>query len=143
MNNIDPKLWGRPAWDFLFYIALSYPDIPTNEEKNIMRQFLNNVGQVLPCVTCRYNYSNNIKKYPITDASINSRYNLINWLLVIHNEIRMTQEKSILTYNDIINRYINQQNEYCFTFSCSFKTIIMLLILIIIFVLIVMLKFRK
>lgn len=143
MNNIDPKIWGRQAWDFLFYVALSYPDVPTYDEKNIMRQFLTNIGQVLPCITCRYNYSNNMKKYPISDTSINSRYNLISWLLTIHNEIRLSQGKSIISYNEALDRYMNQSNEYCFTINCSAGTIMTLLIIFIIFALLVLLKMRK
>lgn len=141
MNNIDPKIWGRPGWDFLFYIAISYPDIATKQDMINMKTFLYSLGNVLPCITCRYNYSNNLGKYPLNESVLSSRYNLINWMLNIYNEIRMSNGKNFITYEDIISRYVNNKNNN-FNYI-TINLIIICLVIIIIIILICMIKFKQ
>ena len=46
MHNYNPKLWGPSAWTFLMYIAMAYPDNPSNGEKEYMKLFLKSMGNV-------------------------------------------------------------------------------------------------
>src|ERR1700744_3125039 len=107
MNNIDPKLWGPPTWDFLYYVALSYPDNPTQQEKENMQTFFIIIGKVLPCETCRFNYVTHMTKHHLDSISLSSRYNLINWLININNEINLSHGKSFITYDYVVNKYLN------------------------------------
>ena len=54
-KNIKPDLWGPHLWRFLHYLSLSYPSNPTDEEKEIMLNFIESLQEVLPCEKCRYN----------------------------------------------------------------------------------------
>ena len=38
--NINPKIWGPCAWDFFYFIALSYPKDPTQEDKLKYKKYL-------------------------------------------------------------------------------------------------------
>ena len=110
MNNINPKLWGPSAWSFLHYITLAYPNNPTDIDKINIQNVFNNIGNVLPCEACRFNYSKNLLKHPLNDMALNSKNNLINWLINIHNEVNIENGKNILTYDEVIKLYFNKTN---------------------------------
>lgn len=110
MNNINPKIWGSSAWSFLFYITQSYPDVPTINDQLNMKNFLMNMGNILPCQKCRINFYNHLKKFPIDTNVLMSKQNLTFWLVNIYNEIRVMNRTSPLTYSQIINKYLQNNN---------------------------------
>jgi len=105
-------------------------------------QFLKNIGKVLPCITCRINYNDNMRKYPVDNRVVRSRYDLINWLLSIHNEIRISQGKSIASYESIIEKYTTK-NEYCFSINCSMKMLLTIFVIVLLIILLILLKVRN
>ena len=70
--NYNPKLWGNCGWQFLHYISLGYSNRPTQEDKEHYRNFMVELGFVLPCEECRENFKNHYKKYPIDNYLNNS-----------------------------------------------------------------------
>lgn len=139
MFNIDPKIWGHSAWEFLFYVALSYSNNPSIEEQNNMKNFFLATGKILPCQKCRINFSNHLKKFPLNDYVLSNRDNLINWLVTINNEVRTLNGTNKLTANEILSRYVGEK-----TNGIDYKTslICVLSLLIIICILIFFVKFR-
>ena len=147
MNNINPSKWGPPSWDFLFYIALSYPDAPTHEDKNNMSNFFTILGKVLPCYTCRDNYSSHLAKFPLEEEQLANRYNLINWLINIRNEVNRENNKPLVTYESIMNRYVkghhhNYLGDIHGFFVRNSKIILVVVLLIIIISLICFNKYK-
>jgi hypothetical protein len=136
--NINPKLWGYHGWSFLYYIILSYPNNPSEIQKNNIYNFFILVGKVLPCEKCRINYANHIIKYPLTDKILSSKQNLLNWFININNEVNILLNKPLVSYNEIINRYLNQNNPYIF--NKQLLTIIIIIVLIILFIIILKVK---
>jgi hypothetical protein len=134
MNNINPLYWGPPAWDFLFYCAVAYPDEPTGEDKQNIVIFLNMLKNILPCSTCRGNYQNHLQKYPLTDNDVSSRHNLINWLITIRNQVNATQNKPPITYEYIIDKYVNGISHNFFSRHHKIITILLILLLIILLI---------
>ena len=57
----------------------------TFESKMNYMNFFKSIGYVLPCPKCGMNYNKNIQENPI-DNHLNSREDLIQWLINIHNE---------------------------------------------------------
>lgn len=108
MNSINPSIWGRNAWDFLEHIVFAYPIKPTNIDKQNMKNFFNAIGPILPCEKCRVNYSSHLQKIPLTDTALSSRYNLINWLTQIHNQVNIMNNKPTMTYTDAVMNYHNK-----------------------------------
>ena len=45
-----PEIWGPHAWIFLHSVTLEYPDNPTDEDKQNMINFIDSLGNVLPCI---------------------------------------------------------------------------------------------
>lgn len=142
MNNINPKFWGPPAWDFFYYITLSYPDNPTDHDKECMETFFKNINCVLPCKSCRDNHSRHMKKHPLNKNVLVNRYNLVNWLVRINNEVNISLGKKTVTYEQIINKYLNHENSFIYNLLTS-KLIYAIIIFIIIVVLICIIKFKS
>ena len=94
MTSIDynPKLWGGQAWVFLEYIALGYPDKPTDKEKEEYSKLFKSFEFTLPCKECRLNYSLHIEETPLENYLKNS-YSLFEWVVIMQNKINLMQNK--------------------------------------------------
>jgi len=111
MYNIDPKLWGPSLWKFSHYYTLAYPDKPTEEDINNTRNFFSNLYKYLPCEKCRYNYQQHLLKTPLTNKVLQSRTNLVLWLLNLHNQVNIMTGKKEITYDEFENIYINKDEK--------------------------------
>jgi len=96
---MDPKVWGPSAWIFLHSIVLSYDSSSSSNKTNI-KNFFNNLGDILPCVSCRTHYKENLKKNPLTAEVLKNRENLNKWLVDMHNQVNIITGKKILNYNN-------------------------------------------
>ena len=138
MHNYNPNLWGSSAWTFLMYIGMAYPDNPTDVDKEYMKLFLRSMGNVLPCEKCRVNFSNHLLKLPLNDYVLSNRYNLLDWLATINNQIRMNNGETSMNNDDIIDKYITPksyiQGLCSYTFTISLICIIILLFILSIYV---------
>ena len=85
--NFNPKVWGRNAWNFIHFVALGYPNQPTNEQKEFYKMFFKSLTTVLPCKKCRTNYSRHFKKYKI-DNYLGSSKQLFQWTVMVRNAIQ-------------------------------------------------------
>ena len=108
--NIDPKIWGPFSWKFIHYITIGYPEQPTEQNKKDIYNFLTSMGRLLPCEKCRYNFSQHLIKFPLSDEITSSRTRLINWLINIHNEVNISTNKPILTYDQASSLYTDSIN---------------------------------
>lgn len=85
--NFDPKIWGKPAWDFIHMIALSYPTNPTRRDRQTYREFFRLMGQVLPCTVCIDNYAQHWEKYSI-DNFLDGPDELFYWTVIVRNAVK-------------------------------------------------------
>jgi hypothetical protein len=98
---MDPKYWGKPFWNMLNTIALSYPENADIQTQTNVSSFLLSLKNILPCERCRLHYIENIKKFQISQA-VTSRENLIKWVIDIHNEVNKSLNKPVLNYKDAL-----------------------------------------
>jgi hypothetical protein len=138
MNNISPEEWGPSAWRFLHYITFSYPDKPSNIDKKNMKTFFLSLQHILPCEKCRFNFSKHISVFPLNETVLNSRFNLINWLINVHNEVNKINGKKIISYDQAINDFLYKKNNHFITINTKYALIISLIIII--FCLVILLK---
>jgi len=132
---MDPDVWGPPTWIFLHTVTLNYPNNPTMYDKKYYKNFFINLHYILPCEWCSKNYKQHLLKYPI-DNYLNTKKNLVQWLINIHNEVNKIFNKNTIDYFEFINIYkkIYNKKKTFFTFYniililCIF-TIIVLTIL--------------
>ena len=105
MNNNN--IWGPPAWTFLHTITFNYPDNPTNEDKQNYYTFFNSLKHVLPCEKCKKHYTENSRDLK---DNLNSKDDLVKWLIDIHNDVNIKNDKSVWSYTDVYNKYQDMYN---------------------------------
>ena len=108
-KNIKPDLWGPHLWRFLHYLSLSYPSNPTDEEKEIMLNFLESLQEILPCEKCRYNFNKHLDNLDMN--ALNNNENFIKWLFNVHNDVNKSNNKPIMEYDDFVKLYSTNQNQ--------------------------------
>jgi hypothetical protein len=99
---MDPNVWGPGAWTFLHSLTLTYPKRPNYLDKQRYSQFFHNLQFVLPCPTCQKHYQLNVKENPI---QLDSRDDLVAWLVNIHNEVNRKNGKRMLSLNEFYSHY--------------------------------------
>ena len=82
-NGFQTKIWGPPAWFFLHLIAQNY----SPQRKSEYLKFFNSLTGVLPCGSCRDNYSKILKEIPI-EGALKTRELLVRWLFMVHNRVQ-------------------------------------------------------
>jgi hypothetical protein len=87
-RNLRTKAWGPVAWFAITCFLMGYPERnPTRKNKKQYRDFLQNIGNVLPCNLCRDSYYKFMKELPITDNVLSTRKKLVYWFFKIHNKV--------------------------------------------------------
>ena len=101
---MEPNVWGPPGWIFLHTVTFQYPENPTDLDKQKYYTFFNSLKNVLPCPNCREHYRENFENIPIR---LESREDLIEWLIDIHNNVNQSNNKPKLQYQDVVKKYLD------------------------------------
>ncbi len=121
---MDPAVWGPHLWFFLHSMSFAYAkdkNNPTPEEKYYMYQFLESLKYVLPC-SCKKNYSKHFNSNP---PKLNSRRELFEWLVDLHNlvnkqtndyldkkgDTRTPRKNEYVAYTDVEKMYKSIYNK--------------------------------
>ena len=107
---MNQNIWGSHLWFSLHSITFSYPNNPTNLDKEYYKNFFISLQNVIPCSICKKNYKRHLIEHPI-DNHLNSRKKLVYWLIDIHNMVNSEIGKKIYSYDTIINKYENVYNK--------------------------------
>lgn len=105
------KIWGRHIWKSLHLISLGYPSKPDINDKKNYYAFYINVGNVLPCETCRINYKKHLNELPLDDVVLSSREALVKWVIDLHNIVNRDLGKKIIPYHEAL-RLISDEKDY-------------------------------
>ena len=101
---MNPKFWGPHGWIFLHAVTMNYPKNPSNDDKQLYRNFFSSLTRVLPCEKCAYHYKQHIKDDPIEPA-LENRDKLVRWLIKIHNKVNADLGKPHYSYEQVIEEY--------------------------------------
>jgi hypothetical protein len=96
---IGPDRFGPSLWQGLHYITLGYPVKPTEEQKQKYKAFFLLLKDILPCSICANHYAENLKKMPITDEVLETKENLVKWLIDFHNVVNEMKGKEVIEYS--------------------------------------------
>lgn len=124
-TELKSDIWGPHGWFLFDSICLSYPNNPTNTDKEQYKYFFYSLPHILPCSKCRIHFKEYIEKYPLNDDILKSKYNLIIWILTAHNNVKKINNNNKITLKNFYNFYNKQykmdvKNDTCTT-SCSIK----------------------
>jgi hypothetical protein len=119
---MNQNIWGSHLWFSLHTITFTYPLKPTHNEKIEFRNFFLALQNVIPCSVCKRNYKRHLQEKPI-EPHLESRKDLVYWLIDIHNMVNAEIGKKILPYETVIKKYENvyQKNllevDHCYSSS--------------------------
>ena len=106
-NGYSPRLWGPSLWFAMTIIASNYPLVPTRADEASYYRFFDNLRRVLPCKSCRAEYTKMIKKsenpelrlsralfhQAVTEAPGAARKRVFTWIVKIHNDVNKRLKK--------------------------------------------------
>jgi hypothetical protein len=126
INSIDPQYWGKSGWIFLNSIALTYKP----EAKANYKLFIQQLPYILPCRSC----GDNLKQNMISlDDALQSKEDLLKWLLKIRNSISEEHGRPLKTLTDNTNEIFTAHNTSMYnmilTTGLSFIVLIILVLL--------------
>lgn len=117
--SMKTKIWGPPAWFFLFNVAFAYPKkINSDNNKHIItrndyRLFFTSLKSTLPCFFCRQSYSSYLDELPLLEDALNSRKSLMFWVYSIKEKVndklgvpkcqRLSFKDAVLKYKRFIS----------------------------------------
>ena len=114
---MDPIVWGPKLWFFMHTISFNYPENPNQEDKRNYYDFFHNLKNIIPCSVCKNHYAQHLQNNPIT-PSLDTKQNLVQWVIDLHNEVNKTLGKKIYQYDEVINLY---KKEYSTNYKESKK----------------------
>lgn len=84
---------GRHTWFYLHTLAATYPQFPTEEDKNAVRMLMASLGQLFPCKLCRRHLQGNLASPEVGPVAVNSREDLSIWMCKLHNTVNVQNNK--------------------------------------------------
>jgi len=76
---------GRRSWFLIHSIAAKYPDSPTEDDQQAMRNFVAALGQLYPCKLCRKHLQQQLRDPGLGPVRVHTRTNLTTWMCELHN----------------------------------------------------------
>lgn len=98
-GHISPNVWGPILWTTMHLIALGYPKEPTFSEKRAAKEFYESLTHLIPCPICKLHYQQHVIDNPLT-PSLDSRHDLFQWTVKIHNLVNKELGKPECTEQD-------------------------------------------
>lgn len=105
---MNPKIWGKAGWKFLYSTALDYPMNPDFQVVDNYARFFSNVQSILPCSVCRVNYAKHLQKLPILPY-LNNRETLFLWVVKMNNLVNIELNKPLVTPQQVMQTYFGSQ----------------------------------
>ena len=142
-----PDTWGPNIWQTLHFISLGYPNNPSDEDKEHYKNYFLSFKYVLPCKICSIHYSENLKRYPLTDEILSSKNNLILWVIDMHNSVNESNKKPIVRYDNIINTIVEKSKcnhpNYNYSNSNSNRYVLYILFIVLAILIIIAILYKK
>lgn len=88
---------GRASWAYFHTLLARFPDEPTAEQSEKLKQFIKLYAELYPCGECSYHFVKTLKRYP---PQVSSRTAAALWGCSIHN---------------IVNDYLGKEHYDCST----------------------------
>ena len=97
--------WGKHMWYSIHFIALAFPENPTNEDKRNYQYFFENLHTVLPCPHCSANYIKHLTQMPIHVDILENAEGLFRWTVDMHNLVNAELGKRLWTHEEAFKFY--------------------------------------
>jgi len=103
---MDPKIWGKHMWASIHFIALGYPQSPSEKEKSDFKHFFENLHKILPCNACSKHLESTIKnELPLHANNLENNNELFKWTVQLHNIVNKRLNKENMSFKEAENIY--------------------------------------
>ncbi|KAI9374336.1 ERV/ALR sulfhydryl oxidase domain-containing protein [Aspergillus egyptiacus] len=93
---------GRATWKYFHTMLARYPEEPTEEQQDTLREYLYLFARLYPCGECASHFQQHLKKYP---PQVSSRNAAAGWGCFIHNEVNAMLKKPAFDCNNLGDFY--------------------------------------
>jgi hypothetical protein len=105
-----PDIWGRFLWYSIHFIAMDYPEDPSEEDRRSYKEFFENLWKVIPCYKCGVNYKRHLLELPVvsnTGDFLRSKEALFTWTVELHNIVNTELGKPTMSVGEAKAMYSN------------------------------------
>lgn len=93
---------GRASWTYFHTLLARFPDEPTAEQSEKLKQFIELYAELYPCGECSYHFVKTLKRYP---PQVSSRTTAALWGCSIHNIVNEHLGKDKYDCSTILEDY--------------------------------------
>lgn len=137
---LDENIWGPLYWNFLYTIAISYPNNPNEIIKRKYYDLIMNFPIFIPNENFGNIFSKFLDSYP-PQSYLSSKESFIKWVWFIHNKINLFLGKKEITYYEAMDAFyenyksknVKKKEEIKNKHKYIFTSVIILLIIIMIY----------
>ncbi|RHZ71182.1 hypothetical protein Glove_261g65 [Diversispora epigaea] len=120
LNNSTLKAeLGQSSWKLIHTMMARFPENPTEDEKDALRNFVYLFGRLYPCGECATEFQKIIIMHP---PQVSSREAASQWACAVHNIVNERLKKEIFDCGKIAEKYKCGCDETS-TFYSSFTSI--------------------
>jgi hypothetical protein len=101
---MNTTFWGPSQWSMLHTVAFNMPEKLTGYHKNTFKQYINILGDILPCKYCRDSYKIFIKEIPV-DKYLETRQGVIYWTYQLHDRVNKKLHKGSISLKEVVRLY--------------------------------------
>ena len=88
------SLWGPLGWMTLHSISTIYPDNPTQDDKEIVKRFMNAFQECISCPSCKSHFKSLVNTYRSSIPTwLDSRYDFFLFVCRAHNTVNNRLDK--------------------------------------------------
>jgi len=136
-------VWGKYLWKSIHYIALGYPDNPTEDQKLEYKTFYLLLKTVIPCKKCRDHYIENLESNPLNDAALKNKNSLIKWTIDLHNLVNQQLGYPIISYDKALDELTKETFANTINSEINYSQSYSLLIILFIIILFIIYLYKK
>lgn len=105
---LDKDELGRNTWSLLHTMSVYYPEKPTADEQELMKNFIKGLARFYPCETCAKDFQIKIHNDP---PQTENRHSLSMWWCRQHNNVNRKLGKREFDCNQLEQRWLNGWND--------------------------------
>src|SRR4030042_2311143 len=98
--------WGPVLWRLIHLQAISYPDSPTEDDKQAARPYFAALSKFLPCPECMGHFQALLSELPIEPHLVSCKQ-LTDWTHELHNRVNQRLGKAEITRQEFYKLYAN------------------------------------
>ena len=138
---IDKNAWGSSMWNTLHFVALGYPNNPSEVDKKNYKNFYEKIQTIIPCEECSKHLETNLSEIPI-DKYLDSKDKLFEWTVLLHNSVNKMLNKSEWSIKKAQRHYTYPLFNLRDSTKCFNNSYFLIILLLIILILTFFIKFK-